>query len=277
MSNLLERTLTAIIFVIVLLGAIMLSEFASAILFFAIILLCQREFYNFFKETDIKPQKKVGIVGGLAFFILSVISEKSETITQPLFLLIPIIFSIFVIELYRNRTNPTGNIAYTILGIIYIAIPITLLHRLSYFQDFKFGHEYNFELIIGYFFILWANDTAAYLIGRKVGKTKLFPRISPKKTWEGSIGGVVFGLIVGYLNFLIFPHTPLLVWLGIALIVVIFGSLGDLVESMFKRSLNIKDSGSLLPGHGGVLDRFDGIFISAPIVYAFLSLIEMIH
>lgn len=277
MSNLLERTLTAIIFVIVLLGAIMLSEFASAILFFAIILLCQREFYNFFKETEIKPQKKVGIVGGLAFFILSVISEKSQTITQPLFLLIPIIFSIFVIELYRNRTNPTANIAYTILGIIYIAIPITLLHRLSYFQDFKFGHEYNFELIIGYFFILWANDTAAYLIGRKVGRTKLFPRISPKKTWEGSIGGVVFGLIVGYINFLIFPHTPLLVWLGIALIVVIFGSLGDLVESMFKRSLNIKDSGSLLPGHGGVLDRFDGIFISAPIVYAFLSLIEMLH
>ncbi len=276
MNNLVERTLTSIIFVIVLLGSIIQSEFASSILFFVIILLCQREFYNFFKPTDIKPQKKVGLIGGLGFFVISLLASQARLESETLFSIIPLIFTIFIIELYRNRPQPIPNIAFTILGIIYIAVPITLLHDLAYYKDYSFGREYNYDILIGYFFVLWANDTGAYLIGRKWGKHKLFPRISPKKTWEGSIGGVVLGLAVGYLNSIIFPEFNLAVWLGIAAIVVVFGSLGDLVESLFKRSLDIKDSGKLLPGHGGVLDRFDGIFISAPMVYAFLRILEFL-
>lgn len=276
MNNLVERTLTSIIFVIVLLGSIIQSEFASSILFFVIILLCQREFYNFFKPTDIKPQKKVGIIGGLGFFVISLLASQARLESETLFSIIPLIFTIFIIELYRNRPQPIPNIAFTILGIIYIAVPITLLHDLAYYKDYSFGREYNYDILIGYFFVLWANDTGAYLIGRKWGKHKLFPRISPKKTWEGSIGGVVLGLAVGYLNSIIFPEFNFAVWLGIAAIVVVFGSLGDLVESLFKRSLDIKDSGKLLPGHGGVLDRFDGIFISAPMVYAFLRILEFL-
>jgi len=276
LNNLVERTLTSIIFVIVLLGSIIQSEFASSILFFVIILLCQREFYNFFKPTEIKPQKMVGIIGGLSFFIISLLASQARLESETLFSIIPLIFTIFIIELYRNRPQPIPNIAFTILGIIYIAVPITLLHDLAYYKDYSFGREYNYDILIGYFFVLWANDTGAYLIGRKWGKHKLFPRISPKKTWEGSIGGVVLGLAVGYLNSIIFPEFNLAVWLGIAAIVVVFGSLGDLVESLFKRSLDIKDSGKLLPGHGGVLDRFDGIFISAPMVYAFLRILEFL-
>ena len=276
MNNLVERTLTSIIFVIVLLGSIIQSEFASSILFFVIILLCQREFYNFFKPTDIKPQKKVGIIGGLGFFVISLLASQARLESETLFSIIPLIFTIFIIELYRNRPQPIPNIAFTILGIIYIAVPITLLHDLAYYKDYSFGREYNYDILIGYFFVLWANDTGAYLIGRKWGKHKLFPRISPKKTWEGSIGGVVLGLAVGYLNSIIFSEFNLAVWLGIAAIVVVFGSLGDLVESLFKRSLDIKDSGKLLPGHGGVLDRFDGIFISAPMVYTFLRVLEFL-
>lgn len=276
MNNLVERTLTSIIFVIVLLGSIIQSEFASSILFFVIILLCQREFYNFFKPTEIKPQKKVGIIGGLSFFIISLLASQARLESETLFSIIPLIFTIFIIELYRNRPQPIPNIAFTILGIIYIAVPITLLHDLAYYKDYSFGREYNYDILIGYFFVLWANDTGAYLIGRKWGKHKLFPRISPKKTWEGSIGGVVLGLAVGYLNSIIFSEFNLAVWLGIAAIVVVFGSLGDLVESLFKRSLDIKDSGKLLPGHGGVLDRFDGIFISAPMVYTFLRVLEFL-
>ncbi|MCB0803549.1 MAG: phosphatidate cytidylyltransferase [Bacteroidetes bacterium] len=276
MTNFQERLLTSILFVITLLGSIILSEFASSILFFAIILLSQREFYNFFKPTDIKPQMKVGIVGGLAYFTISVLASQAKLNINTLFLIIPIVFGIFIIELFRNRPQPIPNIGYTILGIIYVAIPFTLLHEIAYFANYKFGNTYNYNILIGYFFVLWANDTGAYLVGRKIGKTKLFERISPKKTWEGSIGGAVFGLIVGYVNFLLFPEISLIVWLGIAIIIVVFGSLGDLVESLFKRSLNIKDSGKLLPGHGGVLDRFDGIFISAPMVYTFLKLLEFI-
>lgn len=276
MSNLVERTLTSILFVLVLLGSIIQSEFASSILFFAIILLCQREFYNFFKPSDIKPQKNVGIIGGLSFFVISVLTARESFVGQPLFFIVPVIFSIFVIELYRNRPQPIPNIAFTILGIIYVAVPMALLHQLSYFNGSYFGNTYDYDLLIGYFFILWANDTGAYLIGRKLGKTKLFPRISPNKTWEGTIGGVCLGIFIAYLNSLLFSDFTSSIWMVIGVIVVIFGSLGDLVESLFKRSLNIKDSGKLLPGHGGVLDRFDGIFISAPMVYTFLKIISII-
>lgn len=190
-------------------------------------------------------------------------------------LLVPIVFTIFIIELYRNRPQPIPNIAYTLLGIIYVAVPITLLHELAYFKNLSFGDSYSYDILIGYFFVLWANDTGAYFVGRSLGRNKLFPRISPKKTWEGSMGGAVSGLAIGYLNSLLFPSISLELWLIIAAIVVLFGSLGDLVESLFKRSLDIKDSGKLLPGHGGVLDRFDGIFISAPMVYTFLKLVSI--
>lgn len=277
MTNFQERFLTSILFVITLLGSIVLSEFASSILFFAIILLSQREFYNFFKPTEIKPQMKVGIIGGLGYFTISVLASQAKLNISTLFLIVPILFGIFIIELFRNRPQPIPNIGYTILGIIYVAVPFTLLHELSYYSNFQFGNTYNYDILIGYFFVLWANDTGAYLVGRKIGKTKLFERISPKKTWEGSIGGAVLGLTIGYVNSLIFPEISLAVWLGIAAIIVVFGSLGDLVESLFKRSLNIKDSGKLLPGHGGVLDRFDGIFISAPMVYTFLKLLSYLN
>lgn len=261
---------------VVLLGSIIQSEFAASLLFFMIILLCLREFYSFFKPTEIKPQKKVGIIAGLAYFVISVLARQTKVESEMLFSVVPLIFIIFVVELYRNRPQPIPNIGYTILGIIYVAVPFTLLHEMAYYENFTFGTEYNYNILIGYFFVLWANDTGAYLIGRKFGKHKLFPRISPKKTWEGSIGGVAMGLLVGYVNSLIFPEVPLLLWMGLAAIVVVFGSWGDLVESLFKRSLNIKDSGKLLPGHGGVLDRFDGIFISAPMVYTFLRLLEFL-
>jgi phosphatidate cytidylyltransferase len=274
-TNFNERLLTGILFVIVLLGAIYQSELASSILFFVIILLCQREFYSFFKASEIKPQALVGMLGGLGFFLASVISFQANLNFNTLFLIVPLIFFVFVLELFRGRKEPIANIGYTILGIIYVSVPFTLLHQISYFNNYEFGTSYNYEVLIGYFFVLWANDTGAYLVGRKFGKTKLFERISPKKTWEGAIGGLFFGLLLGYINSQIFNGLDTLTWMTIALIVVIFGSLGDLVESLFKRSLGIKDSGKILPGHGGVLDRFDGIFISAPMVFTFLKILSI--
>ncbi len=275
MSNFNERLLTGIIFVIVLLGSIYQSETASSILFFTIILLCQREFYGFFKNSDIKPQRNVGTIGGLSFFLASVISFQTSLSFNTLFFIIPLIFVVFVLELFRNRPQPIANIGFTILGIIYVAVPFSLLHQISYFNNGDFGTEYNYEILIGYFFVLWANDTGAYLVGREFGKTKLFERISPKKTWEGSLGGLFFGLLLGYVNSLIFTGLDTITWMALALVIVLFGSLGDLVESLFKRSLGIKDSGKILPGHGGVLDRFDGIFISAPMVYTYLKIISI--
>jgi phosphatidate cytidylyltransferase len=163
------------------------------------------------------------------------------------------------------------------LGIIYIAVPITLLHEVAYFSPYKFDEYYHYEPLMAYFFVLWANDTGAYLVGSKIGKHKLFPRISPKKAWEGTLGGAVLALVVSYLNSLFFPLYAWWLWMSMGAIIVLFGSWGDLVESLFKRSLNIKDSGKLLPGHGGVLDRFDGIFISAPMVYFFLRVLSLLN
>ena len=274
MNNLQQRVITSILFVAVLLGSILLGELASASLFFVIILLAQNEFYNFFKGSEIKPQKVIGIIAGLSYFLISVLTVKHSINLGALFLVIPMIFGIFILELFRNKPQAIPNIAYTILGIIYIAVPFTLLHEMAYFYEFYFGSSYNSDILIGFFFILWANDTGAYFAGRSLGKRKLFERISPKKTWEGSIGGALFGLGVAYLNSILFPSLDIKVWLCIGSIIVVFGSIGDLVESMFKRSLNIKDSGSILPGHGGILDRFDGVFISAPIVYAFLKIVS---
>jgi len=275
LSNLKERIITAIVFVIVLLGSIIQSQFSVSILFLVIILLCQIEFYNFFKPTEIKPQKLVGTLGGLSYFGISVISIYLSIGLNNLFLIIPIVFSIFIVELYRKRPQPIPNVSFTILGIIYISVPFTLLHQIAFFdtKDLTFGGMYHYEMLLGYFLILWANDTGAYFIGSKFGKHPLFPSISPKKTWEGTFGGAFFGLLAASLNFSLFPELGLMIWLSISVIIIIFGSLGDLVEAMFKRSLKVKDSGKLLPGHGGVLDRFDGIFISAPMVYVFLRLI----
>lgn len=270
MSNFVERLLTAILFVIVLIGSILLSEFASSILFFFIILLCQNEFYNFFKLTNYFPQRNIGMIGGIVFFFANVITRQLDNDKNALFLIIPVIFLIFVVELFRKRPHPIQNIAATILGIIYIAVPMTLLHELAFYDNYSFHGEYNHQILLGFFLILWANDTGAYLLGRKFGKHQLFSRISPKKTWEGTIGGLLMGLLLGYVNSLLFDSLSFINWMILALLVVTFGSLGDLVESLFKRSLEIKDSGKLLPGHGGVLDRFDGIFIAAPMVYAFL-------
>ncbi len=277
MSNFNKRLLTGVLFVIVLLGSIYQSELASSILFITIILLCQREFYAFFKASEVKPQSLVGILGGLGFFLASAVAFQTDLTFNTLFLIVPLIFIVFVFvfELFRNSKDPIANIGYTILGIIYIAVPFTLLHQISYYTNFQFGDTYNYDVLIGYFFILWANDTGAYMVGRKFGKTKLFERISPKKTWEGSLGGVFFGLLFGYINAQLFDGLDTITWMILALIVVVFGSLGDLVESLFKRSLGIKDSGKILPGHGGVLARFDGIFISAPMVYAFLKILSI--
>ncbi|MCB0380058.1 MAG: CDP-archaeol synthase, partial [Flavobacteriales bacterium] len=164
------------------------------------------------------------------------------------------------------------NVAYTIMPIFYVVLPFILLYHLGYYNNHQFTNEFSYPIIWGYFFILWSNDTGAYLSGRFFGKHKLFERISPKKTWEGSIGGAVLSVVVAYVCSMYFEQLSVTDWIVVALITVVFGSLGDLVESMLKRSLNIKDSGNILPGHGGILDRFDGLFISIPFVYAYLIL-----
>ena len=149
-----------------------------------------------------------------------------------------------------------------------------MLFHLGFYAVNSFTNEYSFQIILGFFIMLWTNDTGAYLAGRFFGKHKLFERISPKKTWEGSFGGGLLTLAAAYILSLFFTNLDLTNWIVISILVAIFGGLGDLVESMLKRSLNIKDSGNILPGHGGILDRFDGLLISITFIYSYLYLIS---
>ncbi len=159
-------------------------------------------------------------------------------------------------------------ISYTLLGVFYIALPLGLLN--FFYSPFQFRGEFNTHILLAFFIITWLVDTAAYLAGMAFGKHRLFERISPKKSWEGSLGGFVMGIITAWVISLIFKDLPFYHWAAIAIIITVVGGYGDLVESMFKRSVHTKDTGTILPGHGGILDRFDCVFFSAPLVFIYI-------
>ena len=174
----------------------------------------------------------------------------------------------YFIQLYK-KTDPApfASIAYTVLGIIYISVPFTLLHLLAFFKGF-----YSYRIVLGILLILWANDIGAYVIGSSMGRYPLFKRISPTKSWEGSIGGAIMALLVSYGIAHYYTILCLWQWLGIAGTTVVAGTYGDLVESLLKRSMNLKDSGTMIPGHGSFLDRFDSFLMAIPFILAFIKL-----
>ena len=183
---------------------------------------------------------------------------------------------LFISELYTQNENAVNDWAYTMLGQMYIALPLSTINVLAFNAATDGSINFNYIIPLSVFIFLWANDTGAYCTGSLFGKHKLFPRISPAKSWEGSIGGAVFVLISAYIigmltgadagkSYLDIPQ-----WLGLGLIVVVFGTWGDLVESLFKRTLGIKDSGTILPGHGGMLDRFDSSLMAMPAAVVYL-------
>jgi phosphatidate cytidylyltransferase len=172
--------------------------------------------------------------------------------------------------LYKRSATPFQNIAYTYLGIIYLAIPFSLLILMINFGKGNFG---VFTFPVFYFFMIWANDTFAYLVGSAIGKHRLFERISPKKSWEGAIGGLFFTFVLAFILSQFYSFLSVPQWLELAAIIVVFGNFGDLAESMFKRSIDCKDSGKFFPGHGGILDRFDSVLLSAPFVFIYLQII----
>ena len=269
MNNFFTRALTGALFVIVLLGSITLSKYTFSILFLIIAILGIGEFYKVSEKNDtLKLHKTIGTLTAILIFsgcaLASWLGDFRIVIIN-----IPILFSIFIVELYSKSLNPFSNIAYTMLGILYVAIPLSLLNFIVFYNSF-----YHPNILIGFLLILWASDTGAYLVGSLIGKTKLFERISPKKTWEGSLGGALCSLLVAYFISNYFTDLRLIDWIIIAMILIIIGTLGDLVQSLYKRSYNIKDSGNILPGHGGILDRFDSLLLSTPFVFTYLYFIQ---
>ena len=271
----LTRAITGILFIATIVAGIYFNAIVAIALFSLIVLLGIDEFYGLVKKSkEIKPIKFWGTLTGFTLMMILCLIILEIIELKLLFIPISMLFLIFLIELYRKKNNPFVNISYTILGILYIVIPFSMLFHLGFYSESQFTNDYSFQIILGFFILLWTNDTGAYLAGKFLGKHKLLERISPKKTWEGSIGGGVLTILGGYVLSIYFTNLDLTNWIVLAILIAVFGGLGDLVESMLKRSLNIKDSGKLLPGHGGILDRFDGLLLSTPFVYSYLHLIS---
>jgi phosphatidate cytidylyltransferase len=267
LSNLQQRLIVGVLGAALFIGGILLSEWTYFILFLALALLGVLEFYRMIKPLGIKPNQKIGILCGGFFYVAVFLIEKEIMPEELLYLFPPLLFLTLVLELYRKHEQPFTNIAFTLLGVLYVAVPFGLLHKLGYLRG-----EYSWQPILGLLLLIWAADTGAYIAGKSFGRHKLFPRISPGKTWEGWAGGTVLSIGAGWAMSFLFNDLELYQWLGVALIVSVFGVLGDLVESLLKRSLNVKDSGTLLPGHGGILDRFDSLLLVIPFIVAFLKI-----
>lgn len=270
MNNLILRSITGIGIGLVIIGGIAISQYTFMIVFLLLLIAGLIEFYQIFEKKGFKPQKISGIILGILVFGLNYIIATGYMKYQLIIIIIPIVLYIVIAELFRKHTSPFENISITIFGILYIAVPIALFWQLAYRDNI---YLYNPHFLLAYFIIIWTYDTGAYLIGVNIGKRKLFERISPKKSWEGAIGGYIISLGIAYLISFYYKELTSYQWIIFGSIVAIFGTFGDLIESMFKRSLDIKDSGNILPGHGGILDRFDALFLAIPAVYVYLQFI----
>jgi phosphatidate cytidylyltransferase len=267
-SNLTQRIITGVIGAAAVIAGVMINEWTYFTVFFTICLFSLLEFYKLAGLDGLVPQKTFGTLCGVTLFTFSFLIEMGVLDHRYYFLLFPLISFVYMIKLYKKtESKPFTNIAFTFLGIFYVAMPFSLLNVAAYVEG-----TYNYEIIFGCLFILWASDTGAYFAGTFFGKRKLFERISPKKSWEGFAGGAVFAILITYALSLYFHSLSLVNWMIIAVIIIIAGTFGDLIESLLKRSIEIKDSGDSLPGHGGFLDRFDGLLISAPFIVAYLEL-----
>lgn len=267
-TNLTQRMLTGLFGAAGIIAAVIYSPWTYFIIFAFVTVVTLLEFYKLTGLDGMLPQKTFGTICGFLIFCASFLIEKEHISYRYYFLVFPIVSCVYMIKLYNKfERKPFTNIAFTILGIFYVAMPFALLNIAA----FENGN-YNYEIMIGCLLILWANDTGGFFAGTLFGKTKLFERISPKKSWEGAVGGAVLGLLFAFGVSQFFLTLALWQWMVISVLIVIGGDYGDLVESLLKRSIEIKDSGDSLPGHGGFLDRFDGLLISAPFIVAFLEI-----
>ncbi len=271
MKNLLTRTITSVVFLAIMLGAIYagLHIFSLLSLIFTIIGLYEfskfkpKLFVNYFPRLML-------IFSGVMIFSVITLSSSGLVPFKYSVLGLAMILPCLLIILFSKNGKPLNNLSNFILGMLYVSVPFALLTRFYFLNDL--GIE-DFQVVLGFFIILWCNDVFAYLIGSAFGRTKLYEKISPKKTWEGTIGGVILSVAAAYVLSIYFWGLSLQNWLVLGAIISIFGSIGDLFESSMKRKAGIKDSGKIMPGHGGILDRFDGMIFAAPAVYVYLNLV----
>lgn len=259
------RAITGFFFIIVMLASVLTGQYVFDVFYFLLGSFCLWEFFGLLKGASISPARLTALLNGAFIYIVFVLIAYNDE-AHKLILLLPVTLSAIAIqELFKKDEAPFTNIAYTYFGLLFTIVPFCFFHALGYLNG-----SFNAHLPMAFLLMLWGNDTGAYLVGSKLGRTKLFERHSPKKTWEGFIGGIIITVGIAFIISKYFIEVPLQHLIGMAVLIGVFGTVGDLIESMLKRSLNVKDSGGILPGHGGLLDRFDGLLMAAPIVYAYL-------
>lgn len=294
MKNFIVRTITGIIFVAAIVASFLRPE-AMVLLFSIVTGMTVWEFTGLVNEREhVTVNRFISTVAAVYFFYAMTYfcsdlygGAAKSVVFIPY--LVTIIYML-IAELYLRQDDPVQDWAYTMLAQMYIALPFSLLNVLAFTATPNGEVAFNTLLPLSVFIFLWVNDTGAYCVGSLLGRHKLFPRISPGKSWEGSIGGAVFVLLAAWLigwldnmQVLDMDHPSTLFtgmlsipeWLGLGLVVVVFGTWGDLVESLFKRTLGIKDSGNILPGHGGMLDRFDSSLLAIPAAVVYLYTLSL--
>ena len=281
-KNLIVRTITGVLFIAIMVSGFLRPQ-AMVFLFSLITGLTIWEYCSLVNELKtVTVNRFIATVAGVYFFLAVAGINSGYIQTNGVFVpyLLTIVY-LFVSELYTRNENAIHDWAYTMLSQMYIALPFSMINVLAFRQAPDGDIHYYYLLPLSVFIFLWTDDTGAYCSGSLLGKHKLFPRISPAKSWEGSIGGALFVLIaaavVGYLESQSNALSGLTIvqWLGLGLVVTVFGTWGDLVESLFKRTLGIKDSGNILPGHGGMLDRFDSSLMAIPASVVYLYTLSL--
>jgi len=268
MNNFVKRTLSGSVFVALIVGSILLSQYSFAIVFVA---FCCGALYEFHKLTNHQTHVNVKIwlsmLGGFLLFGSSFLYSSGIS-NYPFFLFYGVyVIAVFISELFRIKTHALNNLAYFVVGQVLIAVPFSALNFIL------FVNNWQPLLLLSVFVTIWVNDSGAYVFGVTFGKHRLFERISPKKSWEGFVGGAFVALLSGYVFSLLIPQISLVNWLLFSEVIVVFSTLGDLIESLIKRTINVKDFGNIIPGHGGLLDRFDSMLLAAPIAFVYLSLL----
>lgn len=278
MSNLVRRTITGAFIVIFVLGGLWLHPVSFFLVGAVMIAGTQHEYYIMVRGTGVRPQLVTGIISGFLLYVISTVVAIGWLPRSWFLAMIPVISIVMVFELFRKVERPFDSLAHTFFSILYTAVPFSMFPFAAFSHTglspliAMEGIEFSPGVMIGFFLLLWTNDTGAYLVGSSVGRHRLFERISPKKSWEGFFGGLILTLLVARLFSGWLGVADTKGWMIIALIISAGGTLGDLLESMLKRSLGLKDSGTIMPGHGGFLDRFDSVVVAFPLVYLYLAI-----
>lgn len=271
MKNLLTRSITALFFGLVLISSVLAGKYSFLLFFGVLAIISLLEFYTLVESGGIRINRVWGMIFATFMYISAAFYQLGYVHLKFFFFMLPFLYIIFIQELFTRNKRPFHTIAYTLLGIVYTVFPFILFSSLAFLSA---DRHYDFRPCLGFIFLLWASDTGAYFTGKTIGRHLLMERVSPKKTWEGLFGGLVLSMTTSVGLSFFFKQLSLTEWAGMAFIIVFTGTLGDLVESMFKRELDKKDSGNILPGHGGALDRFDGLLIAAPLVFLYLLLLH---